>query len=336
MQQIVLQEPGRFTQREAARPEPQPGEALVRVRRIGVCGTDLHAFAGRQPFFEYPRVLGHELAGEIAQIGPNELDLAEGDRCAVEPYLNCGRCVACRQGKSNCCRELRVLGVHIDGGMCETICVPIEKLHRSHTLSLDQLALVETLGIGAHAAWRAAPRPGENVLVIGAGPIGLGVMQALLPTGANVIAMDVSELRLQFCRDQLGIAHALRPDEDTVARLTELCGGELPTLVMDATGNAASMESTFELADHGGRIVLVGLVKGQLRLDDPNFHRRELSLLATRNSTPETFRRLIGRMEAGQLETSLWITHRMDLSEVVDRFATLGEQPDLVKAMVEV
>ena len=174
MQTIVLETPGSFTQVDRPdAPGPGPGEALVSVRRIGICGTDLHAFRGRQPFFQYPRVLGHELGVEVLAVGEGVEAICPGDRCAIEPYLNCGKCIACRHGKTNCCASLQVLGVHTDGGMCERLIVPASKLHKSLTLTLDQLALVETLGIGAHAVDRAALMAGEVVLVIGAGPIGL-------------------------------------------------------------------------------------------------------------------------------------------------------------------
>ena len=148
MRGVVLEKPGSFALIETAQPAgPAPDEALVRVHRVGICGTDLHAYRGRQPFFSYPRILGHELGIEIVEIGANEAGLQVGDRCAVEPYLNCGRCIACRRGKTNCCVDLKVLGVHTDGGMRETINVPVSKLHRSRTLTFEQLALVETLGI---------------------------------------------------------------------------------------------------------------------------------------------------------------------------------------------
>src|SRR5947199_4307593 len=179
MQTIVLEKPGSLTLADTAAPtDVPPGHAMVRVRRVGICGTDLHAYRGRQPFFSYPRILGHELGVEVIALGDGDtFGLKKGDRCTVEPYLNCGKCIACRRGKTNCCASLEVLGVHTDGGMRERIRVPVSKLHPSETLTLDQLALIETLGIGAHAVDRAKVEAGEFVLVIGAGPIGLAVMQ---------------------------------------------------------------------------------------------------------------------------------------------------------------
>src|SRR4051812_45976817 len=174
MLSIVLDEPGRFRVTEAPKPPaPGAGEALVRVGRVGICGTDLHAYRGRQPFFSYPRILGHELGVEVLAVGAGVTGLEPGDRCAVEPYLDCGACLACRRGRTNCCAGLRVLGVHTDGGLRERITVPARKLHRSGRLSPEQLALVETLAVGCHAVGRAAPRADEACLVIGAGPIGL-------------------------------------------------------------------------------------------------------------------------------------------------------------------
>src|SRR5438067_817264 len=186
MLQIRLEQPGEFIARESSAPVRAEGEALVRIRRIGVCGTDLHAFQGNQPFFTYPRVLGHELAGEIIEIGANDRGLTVGDRVAIEPYLACDECRACRSGRYNCCARLEVLGVHRDGGMQELLAAPIRLLHRSERLALEQLALVETLGIGFHAVERAALAPGESVLVVGAGPIGLAVSQFALLAGARV------------------------------------------------------------------------------------------------------------------------------------------------------
>jgi 2-desacetyl-2-hydroxyethyl bacteriochlorophyllide A dehydrogenase len=336
MLQIALENPGRFAAAEVPVPTPPPGHALVRVHRVGVCGTDLHAFRGRQPFFTYPRVLGHELGVEVVDPGTEPGDLRAGDRCSVEPYLNCGRCIACRRGKPNCCTELKVLGVHVDGGMRPFFTVPARKLHPSARLSYDQLALVETLGIGAHAVERAQLTPGEGVLVIGAGPIGLSVIQFAQVAGANVTVMDVSEGRLEFCRRQFGVRQTVVAGPAAAAQIQAIGGGDLPTAVIDATGNPQSMAGAFELASHGGRIVFVGLFPGDITFADPNFHRRELTLHASRNALPGTFRDIIALMEAGRIDTGPWITHRFALADTPVRFAEVAADPALIKSMIEV
>jgi len=340
MNAIRLEEPGRFGRLslEPARAPLQPNEALVRVHRVGVCGTDIHAFRGDQPFFSYPRILGHELGVEVVELGGPAEAIRVGEFCAVEPYLNCGTCIACRLGKPNCCLKLSVLGVHIDGGMRETLVVPTRKLHPSNELTLDQLALVETLAIGCHAVDRAGLKNGEFVLVIGAGPIGLGVMQFAIEAGAQVIVLDISPERLEFCRNRLSVSYTIDPSHENVlpvlAKITE---GDLPTAVFDATGNGRSMASAFEYSAHGGRVIFVGLFQGELSFNDPDFHRRELTILASRNACPEDFTRIITLIEANRIDTSPWITHRAQLVDVVTEFPLwIKPEAGVVKAMIEV
>ena len=337
MKTITLAEPGRFVASETEAPDRiGPGEALVRVRRIGVCGTDLHAFRGRQPFFSYPRILGHELGVEIEAVGENAAGLRVGDRCAVEPYLNCGRCVACRRGRTNCCTRLEVLGVHVDGGMRERIVVPVEKLHRSGTLSLDALALVEMLCIGAHAVARARPESGEPTLVVGAGPIGLSVIAFAQRAGADVIAMDVREDRLAFAHEALGVRALVDARTDPEGQLDALLDGERPTLVFDVTGSKAAMEQSFAWPAASGRLVLVGLVQDRLSFFDPDFHRRELTLLSSRNATGDDFREVIATLESGALDIEPWITHRADFDDMIEAFpAWLDAESGVVKAEVK-
>jgi 2-desacetyl-2-hydroxyethyl bacteriochlorophyllide A dehydrogenase len=322
MRRITLLEPGRFAADSCPPPEPRPGHALVRLHRIGVCGTDLHAFAGRQPFFSFPRVLGHELGVEVLEVPRGETRVRPGDRCAVEPYLSCGECRACRNRKPNCCESLQVLGVHTDGGMCGRIVVPVEKLFKSEKLSFDQLALVETLGIGAHAVARSQLQPRESVLVVGAGPIGLSVVQFATVAGGRVRVLDVSRERRDFAA-RFGVETLSEPD------------GELADVVFDATGHAKAMEASFEQVAHGGRLVFVGLVLGRVGFEDPLLHRREMTVFASRNSCGQ-FPRIIRMIEEGQIDTTPWITHRLPLSEVPGRFAELPGRPGLVKAMIEV
>jgi len=342
MKSILLVEPGVFRATELPEAsKPGPGEALIRVHRVGVCGTDLHAFRGKQPFFSYPRILGHELGVEVLAVGEGVTSIAVGDRCAVEPYLNCGRCIACRRGKPNCCTQLKVMGVHVDGGLRERFLVPAAKLHASRTLSYDQLALVETLGIGAHAVDRAALAAGETVAVFGTGPIGLSVIQFALAAEARVIAIDLNARRLAFCRERLGLAADATIDTtttpDVAARLAELIGGDLPTAVFDATGNAASMAASFNYPAHGGRLIFVGLFTGDVTFNDPNFHRRELTLLGSRNSRPEDFRRIIALVESGKVDTTPWITHRAPIEAVPEQFAGWTDPAaGVLKAMIAI
>ncbi len=337
MQTILLEKPGRFLATETEPPAPPKGrEVLVRVRRIGICGTDIHAFRGDQPFFEYPRILGHELGVEVVETGPEVRSLAPGDLCAVEPYLNCGKCIACRAGKTNCCTELRVPGVHIDGGMRERIVLPEEKLHKSDTLTADQLALVEPLGIGFHAVGRAGPARDEAVLVIGAGPIGLGVVQFALLRGCRVLVLDVSGDRLSFCKECFPAAETVEGGEGAAERIRDRLNGEGPSVVFDATGNRQSMENAFSLVASGGRLVFVGLVLGEISFNDPEFHRKELTLLASRNARHDEYPKLIAHIENGEVDTAPWITHRAPMTALPDLFPDwIRPEAGMIKGVLE-
>ncbi|MBM4003269.1 MAG: zinc-binding alcohol dehydrogenase family protein [Planctomycetes bacterium] len=328
MQQVILERPGKFRIQEKPEPAAGAGEALVKIHRIGVCGTDLHAFAGRQPFFDYPRVLGHELGVEVLSLptdGAVPEGISVGSRCAIEPYLYCGECPTCRAGRTNCCHRLRTLGVHTDGGMQATFAIPVRLLHPSASLSFDQLALVETLGIGAQAVRRSQLSGAESALVVGAGPIGLAVIQFAQASGARVRVLEPNPLRRDFVA-RLGVEAAA--DWSGFDR-------QPADIVFDATGNLASMENSFDLVAPGGRLVFVGLVIGRVSFDDPSFHRRELTILASRNSAG-LFPWIIQRIEQGVIDTQPWITHRLALSSVPDRFPELPGQPQLVKALIEV
>jgi 2-desacetyl-2-hydroxyethyl bacteriochlorophyllide A dehydrogenase len=339
MNTLTLTSPGLFEFRTDA-PEPArpgPNEALVAIRRVGICGTDIGAYRGKQPFFSYPRVLGHELGVEVLAVGADVTHVKSGDRCSVEPYLNCGHCIACRRGKSNCCESLRVLGVHIDGGMCERFTLPAHKLHPANDLSFEQLALVETLGIGAHAVSRGAPRDDETALVLGAGPIGLSAIQFARMAAREVIVIDANPARLAFAQEMFGLAHAITAGPDALAQIRALTDGSLPELVIDATGNASSMRSAFDYVAHGGRLVFVGLVQDDIPVSDPHLHRREITLLASRNALPADFTRIIRLIRDGQVDTRPWITHTAALADVPAAFpGWLAPDAGTVKAMVSI
>lgn len=337
MKAIVCESPGVLKLTEEERPELQDGYAIVKVKRVGICGTDLHAYRGRQPFFTYPRILGHELSGVIEEIaaGADEAGLAVGDQVCIIPYLNCGTCQACQRGKSNCCENIQVMGVHTDGGMREWIRVPLSHLLKTDGISLEGAAIVECLSIGAHAVRRVSPTQQDKVLVIGAGPIGLGVMKAARLSGAQVAAMDMVQHRLEFCRQWADVELLLTGDGDVEAKLRELFGGELPDIVFDATGNKASMEQSFRYAAHGGSIVYVGLVQGDIIFHDPLFHARELTLYASRNATREDFLAVIEAMRDGHVDTHAFVTHQVSMAELtaVDFESWLDPANRVIKAM---
>jgi 2-desacetyl-2-hydroxyethyl bacteriochlorophyllide A dehydrogenase len=338
MKQVVLEQPGRLVVSETAPPgQPRECEALVKVRRLGICGTDLHAFRGKQPFFTYPRRLGHELGVEVVEVGPNVTGLSAGDLCSVEPYLTCGQCIACRNGKTNCCTDLKCLGVHTDGGMCEFITVPANKLHSSTRLSLEQLALVETLGIGAHGVNRANVQRGEWALVIGAGPIGLAATEFAKAAGAGVVVADVNRRRLKFCQEHLGVKDVIDAAQDVFPQVETICGKELAPAVFDCTGNQGSMQMAFQYVSHGGRLVFIGLGQFDITFNDPHLHRRELTLISSRNSTGRELKTIIEMIEQGRINTDPWVTHRADFDCIVEDFpAYLKPETGCIKAMIEV
>jgi len=322
MKQVVLEAPGRFADRDAPRPEVALGHALVRITRVGVCGSDIHAFAGRQPLYTYPRIVGHELSCIVVEAAPNAQGIQAGDRCAIEPYVSCGSCRVCQKGRTNCCEHLQVLGVHTDGGMQEFLSVPLHLLHKSSRLSLDQLALVETLGIGAHAVRRSGLRAGEDAFVVGAGPIGIATAQFAEATGAHVRVIEKSASRRAFIQEM-----GFTANSEAAERKADV--------VFDATGSAASMAASLDYVATGGSLVFVGLTRDPVSLDDALFHRKEVTLYASRNSCG-LFPEIIQLIEEGRIDTTHWITNRLMLSEVASTFASLIARPELIKAIVTV
>ncbi|GAA4855681.1 zinc-binding alcohol dehydrogenase family protein [Paenibacillus vulneris] len=336
MKAIVCEEPNHFAMKEIELPSAAKGEALLRIRRVGICGTDLHAYRGNQPYFVYPRILGHELAAEIVDIGNNPQGLKQGDRVTIIPYMECGTCIACRNGKTNCCTSMSVLGVHQDGGMREYMTVSSDHLLAVDGLSLDQTAIVECFSIGAHAVRRAAVEKGEFALVIGAGPIGLGVMKFAKLAGAKVIALDMNEERLSFCKDWVAADYTVNVKNDPVKAIESITGGDLPTVVFDATGNARSMEGAMQYVSHGGRLVYVGLVKSDISFSDPEFHKKEMTLLSSRNANRVDFEHVIESMRSGQIDTDAFITHRASFDGMIDAYESwLKPETGVIKAIVE-
>jgi 2-desacetyl-2-hydroxyethyl bacteriochlorophyllide A dehydrogenase len=334
MKALVCIKPGELEYREVDAPIAKPGQAIIKIKRIGICGTDLHAFQGTQPYFEYPRILGHELAGDLVDFD-GAPGFAPGDAVTVIPCFNCGICIACRMGKPNCCAVLKVCGVHIDGGMVDYLAVPSASLVHAQGLSYDQLALVEPLAIGAHAIRRAGVQAGEFVLVIGAGPIGLGTMEAARIAGGEVIAMDINEDRLRFSREKLGVLHTVIGGEGAMEEIKHTTRGEMPTVVVDATGSLRAIDDGFCFMAHGGRYVLVGLQKGEIKFSQPEFHKREGTVMSSRNATRQDFEAVMEAMKKGLIDPTVYITHRVGFDEVKAEFAGwLDPGKGVIKAMV--
>jgi len=339
MKAIQLEQPKQF--RPIDIPEaaaPGAGEALLRIHRVGICGTDISGYLGKMPFFSYPRIPGHELGVEVLAVGAGVTHVKPGDRCSVEPYINCGKCYSCRRGHTNCCESNQTLGVMCDGGLCERMILPARKLHPSAKLTYEQLALVETLAIGCHAVNRGNPQPGEHVLVVGAGPIGLSAIEFARLSGARTIVTDMNEQRLAFVRDRMRVPDTIvaRGDGSDLKRLAELTNGQLADVVIDATGSNKSMGHALNYCAFSGRLVYVGITQQEISFPHaPALHRRELSILASRNALPGDFRRIIGLIEEGRIDTAPWITHHAAFGEMIHAFPKwVLPETGVIKAVV--
>jgi 2-desacetyl-2-hydroxyethyl bacteriochlorophyllide A dehydrogenase len=341
MKALQLERPERWLSIDLPEPPaPGPGEALLRVHRVGVCGTDLSGYLGKMPFFSYPRIPGHELGVEVLAVGEGVTNVKPGDRCSVEPYLNCQECYACRRGFTNCCEQNKTLGVMCDGGLAERIALPARKLHLASRLTTEQCALVETLAIGCHAVDRSGAKAGEHVLIIGAGPIGLSALEFAKLSGAKPIVMDISETRLAFVREKMGVPDTVvaHGDQSDIDALSAITNGQLADVVVDATGNNQSMVRALELTSFAGRVVFVGITQKNLDLPHaPVLHRRELTLMASRNAPTRDFPRIIQLIEEGRIDTQPWITHHASMEEVPDVFPTwLKPETGVIKAVITV
>lgn len=336
MKALRCDEPGRLSVIQRDVPRIGPGEVLVRIRRVGICGTDYHIVQGNQPYLEYPRVIGHELAGEIAE-APQGSSFKTGDIVCIEPYLYCGSCRACRQGKTNCCRHLEVLGVHRDGGACEYVAVPERNVVPATGLTLDEAAMVEFLAIGAHGVRRSGAGPGSRVAVVGAGPIGISAAIFAKARGAEISVLDMNDRRLAFCRDEIGVDHIVEVSPDVEGRLKAITDGDFFDIVIDATGSPNAMMKGFSYVGHGGAYVLLSIVRADITFNDPEFHKRETSLLGSRNATRQDFQTVLDTMIGGGVPTAALASHRGGLDDA-PALIPLWSAPEtgVIKALVEI
>ena len=336
MKAVLCVEPGRLEVKDWPEPEVGEGEVLVRISRIGLCGTDYHIYSGNQPFLEYPRIMGHELSGNVVN-PPSGSGFDDGDLVIINPYFACGKCVACRKDKPNCCTDISVMGVHDHGGMCEYVSVPQSAIYPAGNLSPDQAAMVEFLSIGAHAVRRGRVQAKDRVLVVGMGPIGLGAALIARIAGASVTVMDANRARVNKARDVFGFEQAVCVGDDVADYLSSVTDGEFFDLVYDATGNAKAMEAGFRYVAHGGTYVLVSVVKDDITFADPEFHKREMSLVGSRNATRQDFEHVITNIESGAIDTSLLHTHQCELTELSSKLPQWMNEPDqVIKAIAVV
>ncbi|AYV49717.1 dehydrogenase [Caulobacter flavus] len=315
MDVLVCAAPGELVLEQRPTPRPAAGEVLLRVRRVGVCGTDMHIYRGTQPYLSYPRVMGHELSGEVVS-APAGSDLEPGDHAYVMPYLSCGTCPACAKGKTNCCMNIRVLGVHVDGALAEYLAVPEGFVRKVEGVGLDEAAMVEFLAIGAHAVRRARIEPGQAALVVGAGPIGIAAALFARLAGARVTVLDGREDRLAFCAEHLGAEQVVSLGDGTARTLSDLTDGAFFDVVFDATGNPGAMQQGFAYVGHGGTYVLISVVAADITFSDPEFHKREMSLLGSRNATIEDFEHVLATIRAGLVPTAALNSHKADLRDL--------------------
>jgi len=340
MRAIQIYEPKRLKQIEVADPpSPGLGQAHVRTHRMGVCGTDISCYLGKFPFFDFPRIPGHELGVEVIAVGEGVSNVKPGDKCSIEPYMNCGECYACQRGAINCCQDLKVIGVMTDGGLCESFLVRADKLHASTKLSYDQLALVETLAIGCHANDRGAPQEGDHALIIGMGPIGLATLEFARLTDATISVMDMNPARLDFVRTHYGIENTVlfKGDGSELQRMKEITHGNLYQVVTDATGNKHSMSGALSYLAFTGSLVFVGITTDEISFRHPLLHRPEATIKASRNAMPSDFQRIIRLIEDGTINTQPWITHRTTFKGVLDDFESFTRpETGVIKALIDV
>lgn len=336
MNTLVCLEPTKLIYQKRTQPLPRINEALIKVLNVGICGTDIHAWAGNQPFFSYPRVLGHEICGEIIALGDNVNNMHAGQRVAVIPYVACQHCNSCLSGKTNCCENISVIGVHQDGGFSEYLSVPVSNLLVVDDVDLVSAALIEPFAISAHAVRRADVHPDEHVLVVGAGPIGLGVAAIAQADGAYVVMADTSAQRREHVENLLDIRILDPSDAGFEQNLRQQFAGMLPLKVIDATGNQRAMNNTLNFIRHGGSIVFVGLFKGDLSFPDPDFHKKETTMMGSRNATFEDFDKVGKLMAAGKLSADMILTHRFEFNTLADIYEQqVVKNKDLIKGVIQ-
>jgi L-gulonate 5-dehydrogenase len=322
---------------DADPPRPGPGEALVRVERVGICGSDLHLYHGRHPYASYPRIQGHEAAGIVVDLGADVGDaVAVGQRVAIEPLIACGECYPCRIGRRNCCVRLQVLGAHVDGCFREYVALPSSMLYAAGDLTAEEAALAEPVSIGVQAVHRGEIAAGERVAIFGAGPIGAAVALAALDRGARVLAVDRLPARLRLM-ERLGVERAIVADEeDVAAAVAAWTDGEGPAVAVDAVGAPAVIRQCCALVASAGRVVVIGLSEQDVSLPVIDFTRKEMTILGSRNNAGR-FAEAVDLVARSRQRIGAMVTHRYPLDAMPEaiQFAA-GHPGEVEKVMIEV
>jgi 2-desacetyl-2-hydroxyethyl bacteriochlorophyllide A dehydrogenase len=323
MKAILINAPKDISVKEVSNPERKENEVLIKVHGMGICGSDIAAYKGINPLVTYPRIIGHEIAGEVLEVPRGETEMTPGDRVVIEPCVYCGTCYPCKNKRTNCCENLAVRGVHIDGGMSEFCFHPRQLIHKVPAgVSWKHLAMVEPLTISIHAVKRARLAKGEHLVVTGAGPIGLLAALYALVIGAVPMIVDPIDERLAFARS-LGIPYGINPvKESAVERIKEITGGRMAEAVIEASGSDAAIRSSIDYVAYSGRISLVGWPKGEVSLMTAMFTKKELDVMGSRNSLrdfPESIDLIAG--------------NKIDVASLVTRTVSFEEVPAVVKEM---
>lgn len=316
MKALRIDEPGKLSFCDLAKPAPGPGEVGVRIAYIGYCGSDLNSYRGLNPLVSFPRTPGHEIAGEIASLGADApAHLRVGQSVTILPYFNCKRCNACRMGRPNACKNNETMGVQREGALTEFVCVPHEKIIPVDQMRLRDLALIEPLAVGFHAVRRAEIRAGERVVVLGCGVIGLGALLGALNQGAEVLMVDVSAAKLERAR-KLGAAAVVDASREDVAAAVARFGEEDgPQVVIEAVGATQTFQQAVDLVASCGRVVYVGYAKEKVAYETRFFLMKEIDIRGSRGSTRADFDDVIAYLRAHP--------HASDI--IISRIAPFGE-----------
>ncbi|WP_404356676.1 zinc-binding alcohol dehydrogenase family protein [Cytobacillus firmus] len=311
-----------------------PDEVLVKVKRVGICGSDMHIYHGTNPLATYPRIVGHEVAGEVVDVGSNVSGIKPGDHVVVEPIRYCGECYACRKGRQNVCQSLSVFGVHEDGGLREFFVLPEKQLHVVEgSLEWDEIVLAEPYTIGAQAVWRGAVEPGDTVFIQGSGPIGICILKMAKLQGARVIISDLKQERLAFAKEN-GADEIINASEESVeVRVLELTDGEGPNVVIDAVCLPSTFELGVNLVSPAGTVVVLGFDERPSSIPQLPITKKEVTIVGSRLQTNQ-FEKVVSLLNAEKLQSNSFITHHFPISEVKEAFQYVENNPDQVRKAV--